>query len=69
SVELHDKVIGHYLNIKHYQQVGVITLWMFYWSYSLVWPIVPLFQYDKPRPVEKPDSTFKKVYKKQYVVI
>ncbi|HAU61198.1 MAG TPA: hypothetical protein DCW75_03405, partial [Shigella sp.] len=25
SVELHDKVIGHYLNIKHYQQVGVIT--------------------------------------------
>ncbi|WP_332114724.1 IS1 family transposase, partial [Escherichia coli] len=26
SVELHDKVIGHYLNIKHYQQVGVITL-------------------------------------------
>ncbi|GJH53370.1 hypothetical protein ECZC05_01660 [Escherichia coli] len=37
---------------------------MFYWSYSLVWPIVPLFQYDKPRPVEKPDSTFKKVYKK-----
>ena len=42
---------------------------MFYWSYSLVWPIVPLFQYDKPRPVEKPDSTFKKVYKKQYVVI
>ncbi|EII44156.1 hypothetical protein EC23916_1472 [Escherichia coli 2.3916] len=42
---------------------------MFYWSYSLVWPIVPLFQYDKPRPVEKPDNTFKKVYKKQYVVI
>ncbi|HCH12439.1 MAG TPA: hypothetical protein DEW04_07260, partial [Shigella sp.] len=26
SVELHDKVIGHYLNKKHYQQVGVITL-------------------------------------------
>ncbi|WP_406807464.1 IS1 family transposase, partial [Citrobacter freundii] len=26
SVELHDKVIGHYLNIKHYQQVGVITV-------------------------------------------
>ena len=26
SVELHDKVIGHYLNIKHYQLVGVITL-------------------------------------------
>ncbi|MGK4092863.1 IS1 family transposase, partial [Enterobacter hormaechei] len=25
SVELHDKVIGHCLNIKHYQQVGVIT--------------------------------------------
>ena len=25
SVELHDKVIGHYLNIKHYQSVGVIT--------------------------------------------
>ncbi|HBA73916.1 MAG TPA: hypothetical protein DCZ67_00925, partial [Shigella sp.] len=25
SVELHDKVIGHYLNIKHYQKVGVIT--------------------------------------------
>ncbi|PQM97888.1 IS1 family transposase, partial [Shigella dysenteriae] len=25
SVELHDKVIGHYLNIKHYQLVGVIT--------------------------------------------
>ncbi|HCP89586.1 MAG TPA: hypothetical protein DIU21_18615, partial [Shigella sp.] len=25
SVELHDNVIGHYLNIKHYQQVGVIT--------------------------------------------
>ncbi|WP_225248907.1 IS1 family transposase, partial [Escherichia coli] len=25
SVELHDKVIGHNLNIKHYQQVGVIT--------------------------------------------
>ena len=25
SVELHDKVIGHYLNIKHYQQIGVIT--------------------------------------------
>ncbi|MDU9733122.1 IS1 family transposase, partial [Escherichia coli] len=25
SVELHDKVIGHYLNIKHYQEVGVIT--------------------------------------------
>ncbi|MGO0333881.1 IS1 family transposase, partial [Escherichia coli] len=25
SVELHDKVIGHYLNIKHYQYVGVIT--------------------------------------------
>ncbi|HBV35776.1 MAG TPA: hypothetical protein DEF29_10800, partial [Shigella sp.] len=24
-VELHDKVIGHYLNIKHYQKVGVIT--------------------------------------------
>ncbi|XNM89696.1 IS1 family transposase [Escherichia coli] len=24
-VELHDKVIGHYLNIKHYQYVGVIT--------------------------------------------
>ena len=22
---LHDKVIGHYLNIKHYQYVGVIT--------------------------------------------
>ncbi|EES96087.1 hypothetical protein HMPREF0774_2143, partial [Staphylococcus aureus subsp. aureus TCH130] len=39
---------------------------MFYWSYSLVWPIVPLFQYDKPRPVEKPDSTFKKVYKNKH---
>ncbi|MGO0602663.1 IS1 family transposase, partial [Escherichia coli] len=26
SVELHDKVIGHYLNIKHYQEVGVITI-------------------------------------------
>ncbi len=25
SVELHDKVIGHYLNIKHYQYVGIIT--------------------------------------------
>ncbi|MGO0384303.1 IS1 family transposase, partial [Escherichia coli] len=25
SVELHDKVIGHYLNIQHYQSVGVIT--------------------------------------------
>ncbi|PQM93400.1 hypothetical protein C5K20_13550, partial [Shigella flexneri] len=25
SVELNDKVIGHYLNIKHYQKVGVIT--------------------------------------------
>ncbi|TNW68791.1 hypothetical protein FIM11_15120, partial [Escherichia coli] len=25
SVELHDKVIGHYLNIKQYQKVGVIT--------------------------------------------
>ncbi|WP_350224265.1 IS1 family transposase, partial [Escherichia coli] len=25
SVELHDKVIGHYLNIQHYQEVGVIT--------------------------------------------
>ncbi|MBE0911313.1 IS1 family transposase, partial [Escherichia coli] len=25
SVELHDKVIGHYLNIKHYLYVGVIT--------------------------------------------
>ncbi|MGO0349373.1 IS1 family transposase, partial [Escherichia coli] len=25
SVELHDTVIGHYLNIKHYQSVGVIT--------------------------------------------
>ncbi|HCR24259.1 MAG TPA: hypothetical protein DIV50_01085, partial [Shigella sp.] len=25
SVELHDKVIGHYQNIKHYQYVGVIT--------------------------------------------
>ncbi|HCT12738.1 MAG TPA: hypothetical protein DIW65_20410, partial [Shigella sp.] len=25
SVELHDKVIGHYLNIKHYQEAGVIT--------------------------------------------
>ncbi|WP_289460132.1 IS1 family transposase, partial [Klebsiella pneumoniae] len=25
SVELHDKVIGHYLNIKHSQEVGVIT--------------------------------------------
>ncbi|WP_285002327.1 IS1 family transposase, partial [Escherichia coli] len=25
SVELHDKVIGHYLNIKHYQLVGVTT--------------------------------------------
>ncbi|PBO59887.1 hypothetical protein CKX38_18595 [Escherichia coli] len=24
SVELHEKVIGHYLNIKHAQQVGVI---------------------------------------------
>ncbi|MDU9742219.1 IS1 family transposase, partial [Escherichia coli] len=25
SVELHDKVIGHYLNIKHSPSVGVIT--------------------------------------------
>ncbi|MEX5643262.1 IS1 family transposase, partial [Escherichia coli] len=25
SVELHDKVIGHYLNIILYQLVGVIT--------------------------------------------
>ncbi|WP_284997516.1 IS1 family transposase, partial [Escherichia coli] len=25
SVDLHDKVIGHFLNIKHYQYVGVIT--------------------------------------------
>ncbi|MDU9683358.1 IS1 family transposase, partial [Escherichia coli] len=25
SVELHDTVIGHYLHIKHYQYVGVIT--------------------------------------------
>ncbi|MGO0392085.1 IS1 family transposase, partial [Escherichia coli] len=25
SVELHDKVIGQYLNIKHSQSVGVIT--------------------------------------------
>ncbi|WP_285001553.1 IS1 family transposase, partial [Escherichia coli] len=25
SVELHDKVIGHYIKIKHYQYVGVIT--------------------------------------------
>ncbi|WP_215199957.1 IS1 family transposase, partial [Escherichia coli] len=25
SVELHDKVIGHYLIIKHYHLVGVIT--------------------------------------------
>ncbi|WP_289478694.1 IS1 family transposase, partial [Klebsiella pneumoniae] len=25
SVELHDKVIGHYLNLKHYHYVGVIT--------------------------------------------
>ncbi|WP_284996786.1 IS1 family transposase, partial [Escherichia coli] len=25
SVELHDTVIGHYLNIKHSQSVGVIT--------------------------------------------
>ncbi|MDO1701274.1 IS1 family transposase, partial [Escherichia coli] len=25
AVELHDKVIEHYLNIKHYQEVGVIT--------------------------------------------
>ncbi|MBH9628292.1 IS1 family transposase, partial [Escherichia coli] len=25
SVELHDKVIGHYLNIKLYLLVGVIT--------------------------------------------
>ncbi|WP_285002441.1 IS1 family transposase, partial [Escherichia coli] len=25
SVELHDKVIGHYLNIKHDQLVGVTT--------------------------------------------
>ncbi|MRF78181.1 hypothetical protein GII62_23845, partial [Escherichia coli] len=25
SVELHDKVIGHYLNIKHSHYVGVIT--------------------------------------------
>ncbi|MBA1133405.1 hypothetical protein H0O44_22465, partial [Escherichia coli] len=25
SVELHDKVIGHYLNVKHYQEVGVTT--------------------------------------------
>ncbi|WP_284999517.1 IS1 family transposase, partial [Escherichia coli] len=25
SVELHDQVIGHYLNITHYPSVGVIT--------------------------------------------
>ncbi|MDO1763888.1 IS1 family transposase, partial [Escherichia coli] len=25
SVKLHDKVIAHYLNIKHAQEVGVIT--------------------------------------------
>ncbi|MRE77710.1 hypothetical protein GII63_21920, partial [Escherichia coli] len=25
SVELHDKVIGHYLTLKHYHYVGVIT--------------------------------------------
>ncbi|TNC58135.1 hypothetical protein FHB93_28300, partial [Klebsiella quasipneumoniae] len=25
SLDLHDKVIGHYLNIKHYQYIGVIT--------------------------------------------
>ncbi|WP_409197054.1 IS1 family transposase [Escherichia coli] len=25
SVELHYIVIGHYLNINHYQSVGVIT--------------------------------------------
>ncbi|KAA5785916.1 hypothetical protein F3G52_31460, partial [Klebsiella pneumoniae] len=25
SVELHDKVFGDYLNIKHYQLIGVIT--------------------------------------------
>ncbi|MDP0886076.1 IS1 family transposase, partial [Klebsiella pneumoniae] len=25
SVELHDKVIGHFLNIKLYQKVGLIT--------------------------------------------
>ncbi|WP_289478660.1 IS1 family transposase, partial [Klebsiella pneumoniae] len=25
SVELHDKVIGHYLNINNYHYVGVIT--------------------------------------------
>ncbi|MDU9750692.1 IS1 family transposase, partial [Escherichia coli] len=31
SVELHDKVIGHYLNIKHYQYVGVIT-WQAYYK-------------------------------------
>ncbi|MGO0467826.1 IS1 family transposase, partial [Escherichia coli] len=35
SVELHDKVIGHYLNIKHYQYVGVIT-----WTLC-----APVFQY------------------------
>ncbi|MRE31943.1 hypothetical protein GII60_23605, partial [Escherichia coli] len=26
SVELHDIVIGHYLNLKQYQYVGVTTL-------------------------------------------
>ncbi|WP_285000560.1 IS1 family transposase, partial [Escherichia coli] len=26
SVELHDKVLGPYLTIKHYQSVGVITM-------------------------------------------
>jgi insertion element IS1 protein InsB len=34
SVELHDKVIGHYLNIKHYQYVGVIT--QHFWIYHNV---------------------------------
>ncbi|MGO0537465.1 IS1 family transposase, partial [Escherichia coli] len=29
SVELHDKVIGHYLNIKHYQKGGDITSRLF----------------------------------------
>ena|GEM_PF-6769738 len=43
SVELHDKVIGHYLNIKHYQYVGVITRIIdFYFTHVICFLLYPL---------------------------
>ncbi|WP_369003021.1 IS1 family transposase, partial [Escherichia coli] len=47
SVELHDKVLGHYLNIKHYHSVGVITAYIYFCT-LLLHCVITLLMVIKP---------------------